>query len=419
MLADRYGGPMSDEFAAYAAAHAIELTSLDPAASLDDLEPLLDVFGSARVIGIGESSHFVSEYYRLRHRLLRLLAQRGGFTVFALESGFSEGLAVDAWLRGGPGDPQDLGRDAVTYRMGRCPEFVDFLEWMRPAGVRFCGLDIPGGTGSLLPALDHLAGFLRRVDPDALGALERASVTAEKYASEHTLLAYGAYAALDSTERDELTALLAELAARFDALEPEYSADPMYPVVRHELRLAVLGDQALRSYAGRIGGQITHPKVSARDRGLAETVFWLLDRYGPDAKIVLGAANSHLQRTPVVTPEFALSGAGHQLAHRLGDEYLSVAVTATAGQTTGRRADPEAAGGVAVFAADLEPPVPGSVEAGLTGFKALDLRPARGGVASPDRSRVGESWLGAPVLDAYDAVINVPHTSVTAQIHAW
>jgi erythromycin esterase len=93
-----------DALTRYVTGHAIPLDSLDPDAPLDDLEPLAARFRAARVVAIGESAHFVREYSLLRHRLLRFLVERCGFTVFAMESGFSEGLEVDAWVHGGPGD---------------------------------------------------------------------------------------------------------------------------------------------------------------------------------------------------------------------------------------------------------------------------------------------------------------------------
>ena len=407
---------MPDDFTGFVADHSIPLSTLDPDAPLDDLEPLADVFGQARVVAIGESSHFVAEYYRLRHRLLRLLAERRGFTVFALESGFSEGLAVDAWVQGGPGDLRGIADESITYRMGQCAPMRMHLAWMREAGLRFAGLDVPGGTGSLLPALGHLAAFARKADPDALETVDRICANAEKYASEHTLLAYRDYAAMEQAARDEMTALLAELGTRFDALEPEYSAYADYRTVRHELRLATLADQALRSYAGRITGQITHPKVAARDRGIAETACWLLDEYGPKTKVLIGAHNSHLQRSPVVTPEFALSAAGHQLAHRLGDDYVSVAVTCVAGQAAGRRANPEAPGGAEVFAADLPPTPESSVEAQVPALHALDLRPARGRFPGPDRIRLIDGFLKTSVVDAHDVVVNLPLATLADQL---
>lgn len=419
---------MPDSFSKFVTDRSMPLDTVDPEAGLDDLEPLADTFRAARVVAIGENAHCVREFYLFRHRLLRFLVERCGFTVFAMESGFSEGLAVDAWVGGGPGELQEIADHGITYTMGRCPEMRDHLRWMREANtasttpVRFFGLDVPGSTASPLPAIRNVGRYLRRVDAEAGQAVDRLVALIEKYAGEHALPAYAAYGQLDRADRNELTVLLAELAARFDALEPDYcqlSGVEAYQVVRHELRLAGLLDQAVRANAARMAGETAHPKVAARDRGMAETVFWLLDRFGPDAKIVLGAHNSHLQRTPVSTPAFELSAAGHHLASRLGDDYLAVAVTCAGGRTATHRADPEAPGGVRIVGADLAPPGEGSVEATFpaeSGPRVVDLRGARGRLAGPERIRIMDGYQEAPVLDAYDLVVNLPEISPTSQV---
>ena len=151
-----YLAPVSTAFAGYAADHSVPLDTLDPDAPFDDLEPLAARFRAARVVAIGESAHFVHEYYELRHRLLRFLVERCGFTAFAMESGFSEGLEVDSWIRGGPGDPDTVADRGITYRMGRCPEMRAHLSWMRSASVPFFGLDVPGSAASPLPALRNI-----------------------------------------------------------------------------------------------------------------------------------------------------------------------------------------------------------------------------------------------------------------------
>jgi erythromycin esterase len=107
------------EIGSYLTAHTIPLATLDPTAPLDDLDPLADLLGDARVVAVGESAHFLREYTLLRHRLLRFLVERCGFTAFGLESGFSEGRAVDAWVRGGPGDLEAVASTGITNRMGR------------------------------------------------------------------------------------------------------------------------------------------------------------------------------------------------------------------------------------------------------------------------------------------------------------
>ncbi|GAA3454112.1 erythromycin esterase family protein [Dactylosporangium matsuzakiense] len=399
----------------------ITLTTVDPAAPLDDLEPLAAAVRRARVVAIGENAHMVREFYRFRHRLLRFLAERCGFTVFAMESGFSEGLAVDAWTRGGDGDLDALARDHITYTMGRCPEMREHLTWMRAGGLRFFGVDVPGSTASPLSALDGVQRYLAAIDADGAALVDRLRADVLRFASEHALRSHAAYAALEPALRDRITAGFADLAARFDALEVDYadaSGPAAYRVARHELRLAALLDQALRSYAARIGGDTAHPKVAARDRGMAETIGWLLDTLPPDTRIVLGAHNSHIQRTPVRTPAFALSAMGHHLAHRLGDEYLTIAVTATAGTTSSHRADPDSPSGVAIAAAPLDPPVDGSAEAAYPPSTLTDLRPLRGEPGGPDRIRIMDVYQEAPITAAYDFVANLPHITTTEQVTA-
>ena len=113
------------------------LRTCAPGAPVDDLEPLAERLSGVRIVAIGESAHFVREYALLRHRLLRFLVERCGFTAFAMESGFSEGLAVNAWTCGGPGDLDVLCRDGLSYRIGRCPEVRAQLRWMRAASVHW------------------------------------------------------------------------------------------------------------------------------------------------------------------------------------------------------------------------------------------------------------------------------------------
>jgi erythromycin esterase len=398
------------EIASYLGQHAVALDTLDPGAPFDDLEPLAERLRAARVVAVGESAHFVGEYALLRHRLLQFMVERCGFTVFALESGFSEGRAVDAWVHGGPGELEAVSRDGITYGMGRGAELRDQLRWMRTAGVPFVGLDVPGSTASPLLALANVRQHLDPHDPVAVAMVDRLIERTRTYADQHQLTAIGNYAALGRPDRDALTAGLAELTVRMDALP---TGDPDdHDTARHELRLVCLLDQSLRGHATRLlDGDTAHAAVSPRDLGMAETVFRTLDRGGPDTKIVIGAANGHIQRTPFALPGGALPVAGSHLATWLGEAYVAIAGTAVAGTTTTRRADAAAAGGVAVVDVELDEPVDGSVEALLPGPAVVDLRGARGRMPGPDRIRVMDTYQPTPVLDAFDLVAVLPRIS--------
>jgi erythromycin esterase len=125
------------------------LDSLDPSAPLDDLAPLGDVLEPAAVVGIGESVRGVRgghELYLLKHRVLRLAVDVGGFRALAVEDDEVVGAAIDHHLLTGEGDARALL--ARAWAPWQTAEFLDVLLWLRARNaahpddpVRFVGVD--------------------------------------------------------------------------------------------------------------------------------------------------------------------------------------------------------------------------------------------------------------------------------------
>ncbi|AGL15456.1 erythromycin esterase family protein [Actinoplanes sp. N902-109] len=352
------------DFRAYADANAVPL---------DDPDALAGLFENAQIVAVGESAHRIPAYYELRRRVTAFLAGRHGFTVFGMESGFSEGLALDAWLRGGPGAVDERH---FTYRMGDVPAMREQLRWMRDTGMRYLGLDVPGSAADPRPALESV----RRLLGEEPGVTELLALV-DRWASEHQLPAQAAYRELERGDRDRITALLADLLTRLEI------ADAPAPV-RHELRLAVLLDQLVRG------------NYAARDLGMAETA--LTQAHG---KLVIGAANSHIQRIAMPIPGFTVPTLGTHVANARGDGYVSVAVTAATGTTFTRRPDPTAPGGVAVLTVPLPPPREDSIEAMIKPGHLLDLRPLHGKLTGPRCLRVLDTFQDIDVPAAFDVVV--------------
>ena len=65
-------------------------------------------------------------------------------------AGPTEGLAVDDWARGDPGNLAEIARAGITYAFGRCEEMHAQLGWMRDWNttgehqVGSYGIDVPG-----------------------------------------------------------------------------------------------------------------------------------------------------------------------------------------------------------------------------------------------------------------------------------
>ncbi|WP_369360635.1 erythromycin esterase family protein [Streptomyces sp. cg2] len=416
-------------FADWLRTHAVPLTHLDRAAPLDDLEPLRSLIGDARVVAIGESSHFIDEFAVMRERILRFLVERCGFTVLAFEYGFSEGFPLDAWAQGEGTDDGLSNHLAAAIPVG----LDEPLRWMRRYNraaaqpVRFAGVDIPAAGGSLLPALAPVADYLRRTDPEILPTVRTAMQIAESFAGGSGAVAAPAWARLTSTEQDTLSATLMRLLVRFRSVEPLYvsrSDQRSYDTALQRLEGACHADYTFRAMADLFAGRGLAADTSARDVYMAGSVRWHLERLEPGTRVVLAAHNAHIQKSPI-SFDGHLTGLpmGQHLHRALGDHYFALGLTSTTGHTADMPRDENARFGFTVDATALEPPEPGSIEAAFAdaglGLGIADLRRARSAAHGnadlapiPDRIRLQSGYMNSPVLDAFDAILHTPTSTV-------
>jgi erythromycin esterase len=403
--------------------NAAALDTLDPDAPLDDLEPLRDIIGDARVVALGEGCHFVREFTTARRRILRFLAERCGFTALAFEFGFAEGPALDRWLRG-EGEDADLAALGGTTSSGVTGELARWLRrYNRTAGrpLRFLGIDVPQAGGTLRPALEPVAGYLREVDPDALPFAERALEISDRFAGGSVAVAAPRWAGLDRADQDALTAALGRLVLRSRALEPRYverGGRERYDTALRRIEAAWHADYMVGALNGVFTGTGIPLDTSVRDRYMADSLLWQLDRAEPDARIVLAAHNNHIQKTPVhYDGEPFAYVMGHYLAGALGGDYRVIAMTHTAGSVPEMDTDGSGEVGFSIVETPLAPPGPGSdegalVDAGLgSGITLTDLRGApraADGSVLPGSVRSQSAEMVTPVPEAFDAVLTVP-----------
>ncbi|KZM70565.1 erythromycin esterase family protein [Nocardia terpenica] len=412
------------ELAAWFRDHATLLGSLEVDDSLDDLEPLRDIVGDARIVAVGEGAHFVTEFHRARQRVVRFLLERLGFTVVTYEFGFGAGFDVDRWVQGET-DAELAVVSPAAARWGAS----DFLHWLRRYNataarrVRFGGIDLPEAAGSLRPVLDPVADYLREVDPDSLPTLDAVLDIADRAlaGAGSGAAAAPAWAVLDPADQDAVTAGLARLLLRLRSLEPRHVSRcgrPRFEIARRLLEAATHTDYTFRAAAAMMAGRVAD--MSVREIYLAESVRWQLEQEDPDARMVLLAHNSHILRTPI---DFGgtITGLpmGLHLDRMFGADYRPVALTHTAGSVPEMAPDPAAAVGFSLVDAELAAPEPGTVEAALVGaglgerITLTDVRPSPRAEGRPllDGILSQSTPMRMPVPDAFDAVLSVPTTT--------
>ncbi|MEV4604455.1 erythromycin esterase family protein [Amycolatopsis sp. NPDC049253] len=392
--------------------------------SPEDVSPIADLVGDARIVAIGENNHHIREFGELRNRLLRHLVEERGFTVLGFESGFAEGELVDGWLRGAPGDVAEIGRDGFTFSLGDSPEAHDMLTWLRGhGGVRYAGLDVPSSGGSPVPALKAVQRYLEDVAPDVVSLVEAGLTASEPYASVSSAVAPGRYAAMAAPARDAATAAFTALLSHLESLAPVYSQRrdrDAHAIAEHHALGALRIDMYLRELAAMMAGVAPSMQSSSRDTYMASTVKLLRRLHGEGAKIVVMVHNGHLQRVPfAAAPGMVFPSAGTHLAAEFGDDYFTLGVTAGSGTTSGLTPDESERLGFRVHTEELPPPADDSVEATLAGSDAclVDLRANRvKGVAGPTSVRHAHMFTQVDVVQTFDALVYLPTMSVSGHV---
>ncbi|WP_135365252.1 erythromycin esterase family protein [Halosimplex halophilum] len=290
--------------------HALETT--DPAADLADLDPLVERLRDARVVGLGEATHGTREFFRLKHRLLRLLVERLDYRLFALEANFAETLAIDEYVVHGRGDPRDA-LDGIYFWTWDTEEVLALVEWLREFNdgrpvedrVRFYGVDAQFTAGPAGALLDFFDG--------------RDAEWPDEHRDTLSMLADEGLKADDPDEpADER---VADAEAAVDALGTWFDERSDDAVALHRRHLRTL-DQAVGVNAAEHDDDVA-TMATRRDRAMADNVAWMLD-HEPHDRVAVWAHDGHLQRGPRRMQWGEAPSMGSHLADRHGDDYYAV-----------------------------------------------------------------------------------------------
>ncbi|MFF4014119.1 erythromycin esterase family protein [Streptomyces sp. NPDC001843] len=306
---------MTEEVQQWLKENALPLESLNAGASRPahgDLEPLREVLGEVRVLGMGEATHGTAEFFRLKHLLLRFLVREMGFTALAMEASASAAQAIDDHVLHGTGDAVGA-LTGLGFWTWRTREMLDVIEWMRDhnrtvpkeSAVRFVGID-PQRCG---PSLAALAAALRTLAP------ERADITGGLLgtladARPGSLADRGPR--LLAVARD-LVRFLEEERCR---LAERAGATPVEDALRHARTILAAADVAARPLRG--DGEETGA-LAARDRHMAQAVISLEERTA--GGVAVWAHNGHIS-----TDRYAgdVPAMGHHLRNHYGAAYYAL-----------------------------------------------------------------------------------------------
>jgi erythromycin esterase len=308
--------PLPKEVVDWFRSSAIPLKTTAPGQGFEDLRPLREIVGGARIVAMGEATHGTREFFQLKHRILEFLVSEMGFTVFGIEANWPESLALNRYLFTGEGDPVEL-LDGLHFWTCNSQEVLDMVRWMRgynqdPAHVRkvkFFGFDMQYPVQATRGAL----AFLSHTDPD--GAIEFARATG-------LLTARGDVAIVDAGLSDDqwhqIATAAADLVVQFDRKKEGYvarSSEAEWKLARQEV---VIVRQAAVLMSGR-----------ERDQFMAENAKWSLDQEPAGTKMIVWAHNDHVASAPAPDGHLPM---GMHLRRMYGEAMVNLGFAFNQGQ---------------------------------------------------------------------------------------
>lgn len=350
---------------------AIPLDSANPQSGLKDLLPLQSAIGNARIVAMGEATHGSREFFQLKHRMLELLVEKMGFTVFGIEANWPESLAVNDFVLNGSGDPEEaLAR--LYFWTWNTEEVLDMIRWMRAYNtdphhlrkVKFYGFDMQVSHVAVL----NVDSYLQKVDPEgyklALSILDPLRHPAEEQN----------YRNMPERFRHDTAQGIQILLERFARMKDMYvaaSSSEQWIIAQHNLEIVQQAEEL----------QSTGPWV--RDHFMAANVKWILDNEGPSSRILLWAHNGHVSTLPFGEPM------GMQLRKMYGKDMVVCGFSFDQGAFQAKDTKRE------LHQFTVGPSIPGSLDAALSGtglpLFAIDLR------SLPQVGVVAE-WFNTPQL---------------------
>ncbi len=263
--------------------------------SKNDLAPLFDRIGDARIVMLGEASHGTHEFYTWRSYITTKLIKEKGFNFIAVEGDWPDCYRLNRFIK----NYRDAGENSRTVlkEIRRWPtwmwanwEIVELTGWLFEYNkllppykkIGFYGLDVY----SLWESMESILNYLQKVDPNALKTAQEAYRCFEPYRKDEGQSYARASQFVPALCKSEVTDLLKKIQTRI----LRYDGD--FENVFSTEQNALIAVNAEKYYRAMIEGGPHSWNV--RDRHMADTLDRLLQFHGKDSKAIVWEHNTHI-----------------------------------------------------------------------------------------------------------------------------
>lgn len=263
---------------------AVPFLTADPVPEHSDLMPLKKMIGSSRIVALGEGTHGTSEFFKMKHRIVRFLTEEMGFTVFAIEANMPEARAVNRYVLTGEGDPKKA-LSGLYFWTWDTSEVLAMIEWMRDFNLSGKGRIEFYGFDMQFPdvAMTNVKAFVDKADPEFAAPLDElfkqiSEVSqAVRKTRDRSQIQWEKWYEAAKQVHGHLSSRRDSYAQSLDALEVDWAIQDALVV----LQAAEANMQGKRS----------------RDESMADNLDWILAHRPPGTKVVTWAHNGHVSKS--------------------------------------------------------------------------------------------------------------------------
>lgn len=264
---------------------------------------------SARIIGLGEVSHYTKECYELKHAIINRLIEKG-FDALVLEVDFGQALLWNNYVVDGSGNVDSLIAQSgwFTYRT---EEFKNILISIREHNLsaekpfQVFGMEMTAMNYNF----DWLLSYFKNAD--------KAESLIDRLTEERTTVAFQQHTDQEKLSYWELYYELNDYLAENNSILNKLKGENSYQIA---LRFC----EIVRQYATYISQDEFFLKVEFRDQFSTRNVLWCLDHLGEESKIAIWAHNGHVVKKSVL---FQYDVLGNYLSDWFGEAYYSIGFT--------------------------------------------------------------------------------------------
>lgn len=262
----------------------------------EDLTPIIEAIGDAKIVLLGEASHGTSEFYTVRAELSKRLIEEKGFTLIAVEGDWPSTQQINRFIKGFDAEKKDVGD--VLKAFNRWPtwmwaneEIADFVSWLKSHNqqkesnnkVGFYGIDVY----SLWESLDAVITYLYKTNPEgidlelakkAFSCFEPYNRHPENYAMSSVNISQACV--------DEVSTLLTSIRVHEDNYKNAQEADLNLKIN------ALVAQNAEKYYRAMVRSDDLSWNI--RDEHMVEAINEVMDYHGNEAKIIIWEHNTHI-----------------------------------------------------------------------------------------------------------------------------